>query len=153
MDNIKRGLCVGSIVLKDNRVLFVRQAKGHPLEGQWSIPWGMVDEEEYPEDAIIRETKEESNIDVKVEGLIGIQSLPEKGWIGIVFLCSPLSDNLKPDGFEVDKVTYLSLDDIENFKESIEPWCKWLAENVLRGNYSLISPRVDNPYRPLLGFF
>ncbi len=38
MNHIKRGICVGSIVLKDNKVLFARQAKGHPLEGQWSIP-------------------------------------------------------------------------------------------------------------------
>lgn len=153
MKHIRRGICVGGIVLKDNKVLFERQAKGHPLEGQWSIPWGMVEEDEYPEDAIIRETKEETNIDVKVEGLIGIQNLPEKGWIGIVFLCSPLNDNPKPDGFEVDSVTYLSLEDIEIFKEPIEPWCKWIAERVLKGNYSVIFPQIDNPYKPLLGFF
>ena len=24
---------------------FVRQAEGHPLAGQWSIPWGVVDHE------------------------------------------------------------------------------------------------------------
>lgn len=153
MDNVRRGICVGSIVLKDNRVLFVRQARGHPLEGQWSIPWGMVEEDEYPEDAIIRETKEESNVNVKVEGLIGIQSLPEKGWIGIVFLCNPLSNDLEPDGFEVDKVAYLSLEDIKSFEEPIEPWCKWLAEKVLRGDYSVIPLRIDNPYKPLIGFF
>lgn len=152
MSDIKRGICVGSIVLKDNSILFVRQAKGHPLEGQWSIPWGTVEEDEYPEEAVIRETKEESNIDVEVEGLIGIQNLPEKGWIGIIFLCRPLSDSPKPDGFEVDRVSYLSLEDIKSFGEPIEPWCKWLAEKVLEDNYSIIPPDSNNPYKPLLGF-
>ena len=49
-------LCVGAVVLREDRVLWVRQAKGHSLEGQWSIPWGFVDAGEGAEEAAVRET-------------------------------------------------------------------------------------------------
>lgn len=52
-------LCVGAVVLRGDRVLLVRQAKGHPLEGPWTIPWGIVDSPEPPEVAVLRETLEE----------------------------------------------------------------------------------------------
>jgi ADP-ribose pyrophosphatase YjhB (NUDIX family) len=47
----KMAVCVGAVVLHEQRILFIRQAKGHSLAGQWSIPWGIVDEGEAPENA------------------------------------------------------------------------------------------------------
>ena len=44
---------VGTVVLRGERALFVRQARGHSLEGQWSIPWGAVDPEESPDVAAL----------------------------------------------------------------------------------------------------
>ncbi len=55
-------VCVGAVVLQGERVLFVRQAQGHPLEGRWSIPWGIVDPGESPDAAALRETREESGV-------------------------------------------------------------------------------------------
>jgi ADP-ribose pyrophosphatase YjhB (NUDIX family) len=55
-------VCVGAVVLQGERVLFVRQAQGHTLEGQWSIPWGIVDPGESPDAAALRETREESGV-------------------------------------------------------------------------------------------
>ena len=34
----KMAVCVGTVVLKDDKVLLIRQAKGTSLEGRWSIP-------------------------------------------------------------------------------------------------------------------
>ncbi len=55
-------VCVGAVVWRDDQALFVRQAPGHPLAGQWTVPWGMVEPGETPEHAALRETKEESGI-------------------------------------------------------------------------------------------
>ncbi|RMF32257.1 MAG: NUDIX domain-containing protein [Chloroflexi bacterium] len=55
-------VCVGAVVLQGDQALFVRQAPGHPLEGQWSIPWGIVEAPETPEAAALRETWEEGGI-------------------------------------------------------------------------------------------
>ena len=35
-------LCVGAVVLRGDRILFVRQTYGK-LKGMWSLPWGFVD--------------------------------------------------------------------------------------------------------------
>jgi ADP-ribose pyrophosphatase YjhB (NUDIX family) len=83
----KMAVFVGTVVLQGQRVLFVRQAEGHSLAGQWSIPWGVVDNGESPEDAALRETYEESSVKAEIEGLLGIQNLRREGWLGIAFLC------------------------------------------------------------------
>lgn len=41
-------VCVGAVVRKRGRVLLVRQAAGHPLAGQWTIPWGRIDDPTNP---------------------------------------------------------------------------------------------------------
>ena len=146
-------ICVGTIVLKESKVLFIRQAKGESLEGQWSIPWGFVNNDETPEEAAIRETIEESGIKTDVDGLLGLQNLSKSGWLGIIFLSHHIEGEPNADGKETDMAAYLSLDDLINMDEPIEPWCKWLAIRVLEGNYSLIHAEQESPYRPRLGFF
>lgn len=54
--------CIGAVVTDANSLLAVRQAKGHPLEGQWTIPWGRLEPGESPASAALREVKEESGI-------------------------------------------------------------------------------------------
>ena len=65
-------VCVGTVVLRENRALFVRQAKGQSLEGKWSIPWGVVEPGESPDNAALRETGEEGGITAEIEGLLGV---------------------------------------------------------------------------------
>jgi len=53
-------LCVGAVVLREEKVLFVRQTYCK-LKGKWSLPWGFVDGigpdgfPESPDEAAIRE--------------------------------------------------------------------------------------------------
>lgn len=146
-------VCVGAVVLRGEQVLFVRQAQGHSLAGQWSIPWGFVDAGEPPEVAAVRETREESGVEARVEGLLGVQNLPESGWLGIVFLCRHLSGEPVPDGVETDRAAYFDLLAMEALGEPFEPWCAWLARRVLRGKARSIPLCPDNPYRPRMAFF
>jgi ADP-ribose pyrophosphatase YjhB (NUDIX family) len=144
--------CAGAVVLQGKQALFIRQAKGHSLEGQWSIPWGIIDPEESPEIAALRETREESGIVAEVEGLLGIQNLHRQGWIGIVFLCRHVSGIPTPDGVETDRAGYLSLEQMDAMNEPFEPWCEWLVRRVLQGEYHIIPPVLNNPYQPHLAF-
>ncbi len=148
----KKVVCVGTVVLQGGRVLLVRQAKGHPLAGQWSIPWGVVDNGESPEDAALRETYEESSIKAEIEGLLGIQNLPEVGWLGVVFLCHHVEGEPVADGTETDNAGYFSLDEMDLLNEPIEPWCEWLVRRVLRGKYTVIHCEPNNPYHPRRAF-
>ena len=145
-------VCVGSVVLKNEQVLFIRQAKGESLEGQWSIPWGFVDSNETPEDAAIRETLEESGIQAKIDGFLGFQNLPQTGWIGLVFLCRHLEGVPKADNIETDKAVYFSKNELLNMDQPIEQWCRWIALRILDNEYSLIRAVEENPYQPKIAF-
>lgn len=55
---------VGGVVVQDNRVLLVQRGT-EPLKGQWSIPGGLIDVGETLREAVIREVKEETGLDVE----------------------------------------------------------------------------------------
>ncbi|MDE2578273.1 MAG: 8-oxo-dGTP diphosphatase MutT [Hyphomicrobiales bacterium] len=54
-----------ALVDADNRVLIARRPEGKQLAGLWEFPGGKIDPGERPEDALIRELREELAIDVK----------------------------------------------------------------------------------------
>jgi len=145
-------ICVGTVVLKDDRVLLVRQAEGTSLAGSWSIPWGILERGEWPEVAALRETREEGGITARIEGLLGIQNLSWQLAIGIVFLCRHDSGNPIPDGKETDRAGYFSLAEVEALGEQILPWCRWLAVRILTGKYHIIPGPQENPYEPNQAF-
>jgi len=147
-------VCVGTVVLRGERALFVRQAKGHPLEGQWSIPWGILDPGESPDAAALRETLEEGGVTAATEGLLGMQNLRREGWVAIIFLCRHVSGVPTSDGGrETDGAAYFSLEEMDAFDEPFEPWCEWLVRRVLRGDSRMIPTEPANPYRPRTAFF
>jgi 8-oxo-dGTP diphosphatase len=54
-----------ALIDADNRVLLAQRPKGKALEGLWEFPGGKIDADERPEDALIRELREELGIAVK----------------------------------------------------------------------------------------
>jgi 8-oxo-dGTP diphosphatase len=61
----------GTVALHGDRALFVSQTYGS-IKGQWGIPWGVVEAEESPVAAALRETREEDGVIARVEGLLGL---------------------------------------------------------------------------------
>ncbi|GAB1643843.1 NUDIX hydrolase [Krasilnikovia sp. MM14-A1259] len=57
---------------RQDRVLLIRRTDN----GLWALPGGAQEFGEYIADAAVRETKEESGIDIEVDGLIGIYTNP-----------------------------------------------------------------------------
>jgi ADP-ribose pyrophosphatase YjhB (NUDIX family) len=62
---------VGGVVILDGRVLLVRRG-GPPLQGQWSIPGGILESGETLIEGVRRELAEETGIDVRVRTLIEV---------------------------------------------------------------------------------
>lgn len=78
-------VAVGTIVPLEGRILLLRRGI-EPAYGKWVFPGGFVDRGERVEEAAMRETREESNLDVRILRLLNIYSYPNHPVIIIVYL-------------------------------------------------------------------
>jgi ADP-ribose pyrophosphatase YjhB (NUDIX family) len=142
-------LFVGAVVRFEGRILFVRQSPGHPLEGQWTVPWGRVQPGESPAAAAVRETQEEGGVEAVVEGLLGVQELPspQQGCIGLAYLCRHIGGTPVPRDRETDAAAYYSAIELEVLSEPLEPWSHWLAQRIFAGRYTVTHADSSNPLR------
>lgn len=104
---------VAAIVLDEqHRILLGRRSTSY--RGLWCIPCGYV---EYNEDvyaAVIREFKEETSLDIKVDRVFSVQSNfhnPEAHTVGIWFLARVIGGRMKA-GDDLDKLVYFDLVDL-----------------------------------------
>jgi 8-oxo-dGTP diphosphatase len=65
-----------------------------PAMGKWVFPGGYVDRGESVQEAAIRETKEESQIDVKLGPLLNVYSYPRSPNVIIVYVAEVVSGEL-----------------------------------------------------------
>jgi ADP-ribose pyrophosphatase YjhB (NUDIX family) len=63
-------VAVGAVALRDGALLLVERATD-PQSGKWSIPGGHVEPGETLAHAVERETREETGLAVRCEGLLG----------------------------------------------------------------------------------
>ncbi len=71
-------LAVDAVIqMEDGNIIFI-QRKNPPFQGQWALPGGQVEVGETVEEAIIREVREETGLNVKVVRLIGVFSDPQR---------------------------------------------------------------------------
>ncbi len=79
-----------AIVIEDGEILLIKRGI-EPFKGMWALPGGHVDYGETAEAAVIREAKEETDLDVEIIKLIGVYSDPKRDprshSIGIAYLC------------------------------------------------------------------
>ena len=93
---------VGAVVLDGDRVLLVKRAH-EPLKGEWSLPGGAVDVGETLEQAIRREVREETCLDVEVGPIVDVldRIRPDPDgrvrfhYVLVDFLCRPLAGTLQ----------------------------------------------------------
>ena len=84
----------GTIFHIDNRVVLLRRGI-EPAMGKWVFPGGYVDRGESVKDAAVRETKEESDLDVRLGPLVGIYSYPRARDVIVVYSAEVVGGDLK----------------------------------------------------------
>ena len=89
-----------ALVDADGRVLLARRPPGKPLAGLWEFPGGKVEPGETPEAALIRELKEELDIDVAAKCLAPLSfashSYPEFHLLMPLFVCRRWEGDMAP---------------------------------------------------------
>lgn len=66
-------LGTGAIILAKNKILLEKRGN-EPAKGKWTVPGGVVKVGETLEEAVVRETKEETGLDVRSPQLIDVVS-------------------------------------------------------------------------------
>ena len=96
-------LGVGALIFEGGNLLLVERGK-EPLKGYWSLPGGIVETGEKLEEAIRREVREETGLEVEPLSIFEIferiipdaEGRPEYHYVLIDYLCRALGGRLAP---------------------------------------------------------
>ena len=106
-----------ALINEYGNVLINERPVGKDYAGYWEFPGGKVDEGETPEEAIIRELKEEINIDVTGSCLAPL-SFTEKQYdnyyvVVLLYVCRRWNGNIMP--MERQELAWVNPKEIDNF--------------------------------------
>lgn len=89
----------------------------HTDAGQWLLPGGMIEPEESPRQAVLREMQEELGVEVEITGLIDVNSGPEFLWtyrnghqvcfVMSTFACRVVGGEFNPDPREILEIRFV----------------------------------------------
>lgn len=106
----------------EGRLLLVRAAD----HGRWQTIGGMVEVDESPADAAVREAREEAGVQVSLGEVVGALGGPqfhirypngdEAAYVSIVYEATVVGGLPAPDADETTEVAWVSLEDLDNLE-------------------------------------
>ena len=114
---------VGAVILDCSKIVLVKRG-AEPALGKWSFPGGAVELGETVRDAVIRETKEETGLDIELVedtpmDAYNILALDKTGrlryhYVLLQFLARPKHGKLEPTS-DVTDARWVPLEEVENY--------------------------------------
>jgi 8-oxo-dGTP diphosphatase len=119
-------VAAGALVVRDGAIL-LNQRDIDPGLGKWGLPAGYVDLGERVEDAAIREVKEETGLDICLDGLLGVYSNLERG-VALVVYCASICGGELIAGHETRAAGFFAPDALPElaFAQNSEIIADWL---------------------------
>ena len=105
-----------AILEEGNKIMIARRAHGKHLAGFWEFPGGKIEQDETPESCLIRELKEEFEIEILIGNYIGesVFNYPNNTIKLKAFTCQIINGKMKLN--DHDKIEWISLEEITNYK-------------------------------------
>lgn len=141
----------------EGRLLLVRQREG----GVWSTPGGLIEPDENPADAAVREAWEETGLLVRPERVLGVYGGPEcvvrypngdeVQYVIVAFGCAITGGALRPDRDETLEARYWSQAEAADLP--LSAWLRALLSTVYAGpvGAGFTAPRWAPPGLPEAG--
>jgi ADP-ribose pyrophosphatase YjhB (NUDIX family) len=124
----------GITLSADHKILLVKEA----TDGKWSLPGGWADIGYSPLETVIKETKEETGIEVTVHSLIAVFDKrlhphpPHSDYVyKMVFYCQPVSAEIS-HGFDVAGAAFFDLENLPALS----------AERILKSQVALVYNKI-----------
>ena len=115
------GVGCGAFIINENGQLLLQKRNKESEKGYWSIPGGKLEWMETFEDAVKREVKEECDVEIKVEKLLGIcdhiVKKDNQHWVSPSFLCT-ITEGI-PKIMEPTKHTDMKWFDLDRLPEKL----------------------------------
>ena len=109
---------VDVILQRDSHILLIKRMKD-PFKDHFALPGGFINIGERAEDAMRREAKEETSLEIEPIDILGVYSDPQrdprKHTISVVFVGRILQGEAKPGDDSID-VEWVHIDEIKNKK-------------------------------------
>ncbi len=111
---------VGAIIMRKGKMMIVKRGN-EPAKGLWSVPGGVVELGEHLHDAVKREVKEETGLDIVIERLVDAvdsivfddQGLIQYHYVLLDYLCRPCGGTLKASD-DVQELRWVQLDALQS---------------------------------------
>ncbi|WP_308250340.1 NUDIX domain-containing protein [Sphaerisporangium fuscum] len=101
-------------------------ARHNELGDVWAPPGGMVEPDEVPETAVVREIREEVGLDIEVQGLIGVYGGPQfrsvypngdqVSYVITAYGCTAGATTARPDGVEIAETRWVTEAEAATFR-------------------------------------
>lgn len=129
------GVVVGCLLKQDGKYLLVQENQPS-ARGLWNLPAGHVDKNEELEVAAIRETKEETGLEVQLIEQVGLYHEKAAKSVKHVFSAEIIGGELKSQEGEILDVKWLTFDEITQLNDDHKIRAPWVWDSVQKDYHS-----------------
>lgn len=125
-----------AIVIRENKVLLGKRSNNVPFTGFWEFPGGKLEKNETPQEAIVRELKEELNVESNVNHLLFEYKIKiNEKFYKLHCYYTDIDDN-KLELRVHDEIEWVSLEKADSYK-------------LLKTNYKILKRIIEDKNRNL----